>query len=402
MPPRRPYDVVVIGAGILGLATARSLLDASQRRRVLVLEKENDVATHQSGRNSGVIHAGVYYAPGTLKARLAVQGNASLVRFCDEHGIPYRRCGKLIAAADGRELPALEALHERAVGNGVAAHRLRPEEAVEREPHLTCVAALYIPSTGIVDFGEVSRRYAELFAERGGEVEFGARARRVVRNGRLNVIETETGEVSARFVVNCAGLQSDRVAAASGFGVAARIVPFRGEYLRLRRDRSHLVKGLIYPVPDPRLPFLGIHATRGIDGIVHLGPNAVLAFKREGYERRAVNLRDTAATLGFPGFWRFLGKHPRAASVESYRSLRRKAFVAAARRLLPELRSEDLTDRHAGIRAQAVLRDGRLADDFLLAGDHASVHVLNAPSPGATASLEIGAELARRVGRAMD
>jgi L-2-hydroxyglutarate oxidase len=376
---------VVVGGGIVGLAVARQLLAERPGAEVTVVEKEDRVGAHQTGHNSGVIHAGVYYRPGSLKSRLCKAGNASMVRFCREHGIPVEVCGKLIVATDDSELPRLRALHERAGANGLPVRMLTPAQAREHEPHVNCVAALHVASTGIVDFGRVCDVLAKLLVDGGARVRLGEK---VIGLGPGRVTTT-LGDLPADVVVNCAGLQADRVARLAGIPVPARIVPFRGEYFELRPERRDLVRGLIYPVPDPAFPFLGVHLTRMIDGSVHAGPNAVLALAREGYTRGRVSARDTVDAASYAGLWRLGRRHLRYGLSEFARSLSRKRFAASLARLVPDVTAADLVPAPAGVRAQAVLPNGDLVDDFLIVDHGRQVHVLNAPSPAATSSLEI-------------
>jgi (S)-2-hydroxyglutarate dehydrogenase len=380
---------VVIGAGIVGLATAHRLLLDRPGDHVTVLEKETAVAVHQTGHNSGVIHAGVYYKPGSLKATLCRAGSRSMVDFCAAHGIPAQVCGKLIVATGETELPRLHALHERAVGNGLAAKLLTAEQAREYEPHLACVAAIHVPTTGIVDFAAVCRTLATLVEKAGGEVRLGTR----VTGFRPGLVLTTRGEVAADVVINCAGLYADRIARLAGVDPPARIIPFRGEYYELRPERRELVRGLIYPVPDPRFPFLGVHLTRMIDGSVHAGPNAVLATAREGYRWRRFSARDVTGILGWPGMWRLGRRHLRYGLAEVRRSLSRRRFAADLARLVPAVTAADIVPAGSGVRAQAVHRDGSLVDDFLVVARPGQLHVLNAPSPAATSSLEIAKHL---------
>jgi len=392
-------EVAVVGAGIIGLATARAI----QLRRggpVVVLEAESRVAAHQTGRNSGVIHSGLYYKPGSLKARNCVEGREALYRFCDENGIPHENCGKLVVAVSPEEIARLEELERRGRANGLrGVRRLGPREMREREPHVAGREALLVPETGIVDFSEVARVMARHVQEGGGEVRTGWRVLAVRRDGDGFVLETSGGAVAARHLINCAGLQSDRVARLCGLRPGLRIVPFRGEYHELVSGREHLVRHLVYPVPDPRFPFLGVHFTRMIHGGVETGPNAVLAFKREGYGRYSLSLRDACSTLSYAGFWRLASRYWRTGCGELWRSLSRTALARALRRLVPDLNASDLRRSGAGVRAQAVAPDGTLLDDFHILEAERMLHVLNAPSPAATASLSIGAALAERAER---
>jgi (S)-2-hydroxyglutarate dehydrogenase len=391
---------VVIGAGIVGLATAHRLTLDHPSAEVTVLEKEQQVGAHQTGHNSGVIHAGVYYAPGSLKARLCRTGSQSMVDFCTAHGVPVKVCGKLIVATEEAELPRLKALYERAQANGLPVRMITPAEAREYEPEVSCVAALHVASTGIVDFGAVCTVLAGLVEKAGGQVRLGARVtglreqggQQVGRGAKVGggiIVQTSAGEVVADAVVNCAGLHADRVARMAGVDPPSRIVPFRGEYLQLRADRRHLVRGLIYPVPDPRFPFLGVHLTRMIDGSVHAGPNAVLALAREGYRWSRVKPGDIADFAGYPGMWRLARRHYRYGLGEVRRSLSRRRFAASLARLVPAVTLADLEPCGSGVRAQAVRPNGDLVDDFLIVNRDRQVHVLNAPSPAATSSLEI-------------
>ena len=395
--PAGSYDVVVVGGGIVGLATAYQLTRRRPGVRLLVVEKEPRLAAHQTGRNSGVIHSGLYYRPGSRKARYAVEGARRMVEFCREHGLPVEVTGKVVVAASAEEVPRLERLHERGLANGVRVTRLGPDGIREHEPHVVGVAGLHVADTGICDYAAVARTYARLAVEAGAELRVATRVTGVTPGVAGLTLHTTAGDIHTRQLVNCAGLHSDRLAALAGTRPPARILPFRGEYHQLAADRRHLVRTLVYPVPDPDFPFLGVHLTRGVDGSVHVGPNAVPALRREGYRWRSVSVRDLADTLSYPGFWRLAGANWREGAMEVRRSLSRRLFAAAARRLVPEVRDADLRPAGAGVRAQAVAADGRLVDDFLVVETPAALHVLNAPSPAATASLPIGAELAGRV-----
>lgn len=385
---------VVVGAGIVGLATAHQLTVDHPHSTVTVLEKEDRVAAHQTGHNSGVIHAGVYYKPGSLKARMARAGSASMVEFCQAHAIPYRVCGKLIVATDEREVPRLEALFERSVSNGLPVRRIEPAQAREYEPNVACVAALHVASTGIVDYTKVSATLADLVEKAGGTVRLGARVTQLQPVGQAIVVSTTIGSFRADYLVNCAGLHADRVARLAGLRPPARIVPFRGEYYELAQDKRDLVRGLIYPVPDPAFPFLGVHLTRMIDGSVHAGPNAVLATAREGYSWGRFAPRDVAEVAAYPGLWRLARKHLGYGLTEVLRSWSRRRFAASLARLVPALGEGDIVRAGAGVRAQAIAPDGSLVDDFLIMRDRRQVHVLNAPSPAATSSLEIAKHIA--------
>ena len=389
-----PRSVTVIGGGIVGLATALALRERSPGLRLGILEKEADVGLHQTGHNSGVIHAGVYYKPGSLKAKLCAQGRSRMEAFCEAQGVRFERCGKLVLATRDRELPRLEALRERAVANGLAVEVLGPQALREREPHAAGLRALWVPETGIVDYGEVARAMKALLLAQGVEVRT-RQAMRGVRQGPGGlVLETDGGDIETDLAINCAGLHADRVARRFGLEPGLRIVPFRGEYFHLAPAAAAKVRTLIYPVPDPDLPFLGVHLTRGIHGTVEAGPNAVLAYAREGYRRRDLSLRDLADIAAFPGLWRMGARWWRTGLYEWRRSLSRRLFLRDLQTLVPSLRLEDLHPGGSGVRAQAVDLQGRLADDFLFVEGPRSFHVLNAPSPAATASLAIGRHIA--------
>lgn len=385
--------IVVVGGGIVGLAVARELRVAGHR--VTVCEKEDGWARHQSGRNSGVVHSGLYYRPGSLKARTCVAGARSIVAYARERGVPVQVCGKLVVAVHERELPALDELARRGAANGVPVTRLDPAGAREYEPEVRCVAALHVASTGIIDYAAVCEALAAELAEGGAELRTGTEVRALRTEGSRVVIETGAGSIRGDALVNCAGLHSDRIARLGGVQPAVRIVPFRGEYHALVPDAAQRVRGLIYPVPDPAFPFLGVHLTRGIDGGVHAGPNAVLALRREGYRWRDVSARDLREVLSYRGFWQIARRHGRTGVGELVRSLSRRAFAAALAELVPGIRAADLVPSPAGVRAQAVTPDGALVDDFLVQVAHRQVHVLNAPSPAATCALEIANYVAR-------
>jgi L-2-hydroxyglutarate oxidase len=390
-------DVAVIGAGIVGMSTAYALTQAAPGTKVTILDKEDGPARHQTGRNSGVIHSGIYYRPGSLKARYATQGAAEMVEFCAAYSIPHRVTGKLIVATEREELPRLHALVQRGRENGIPVRELGPAQIEEYEPHVYGLAAIHVGTTGIVDYTAVTATLAQLAQDAGARIRYRAEVGAVHRDGAAVIVEPAAGPpVRARALVNCAGLFSDRIARLSGYAQDVRIVPFRGEYYELLPACRDLVRGLVYPVPDPAFPFLGVHLTRGIDGGVHVGPNAVPALAREGYRRRTVRARDVAETVAFPGTWRVARRHWRYEAAEIHRSLSKQAFTTSVRRLLPGIGAADLRPAPAGVRAQAVMRDGTLVDDFLITGSGPFVHVLNAPSPAATASLPIGREVARR------
>lgn len=391
----RTDDVVVIGGGIVGLASANALLKASGCS-ITVLEAEDRLAAHQSGRNSGVIHSGLYYKPGSLKAALCAEGRSLMERFCDEHALPWERCGKIVVAVDDQELPRLETLVSRGRANGLSGiRRLDAGGLREIEPHVAGVAGLHVPETGIADYAAVTRALAADVVAAGGAVRTGARAVDVFNDHGAFIVCTATGdELRGRHILNCGGAQSDRVARMCGVEPGCRIVPFRGEYYQIVPARERLVRHLIYPVPDPAFPFLGVHFTRMVRGGVECGPNAVLSFSRDRYRRVSVNARDVQDTLEWPGFWRLAAKHWRAGAGEFLRSWSKARFTRSLQRLIPEINEDDLVPGHAGIRAQAIDPDGSLVDDFRIIEGERMVHVVNAPSPAATAALAIGRHVA--------
>ncbi|MBI3129762.1 MAG: L-2-hydroxyglutarate oxidase [Acidobacteria bacterium] len=386
----------VIGGGLVGLATAWALRRRHPELPLLLLEKEAEVGTHQTGRNSGVVHSGIYYSPGSLRARLCREGAERMAAFCEAEGLPFRRCGKVIVATRPEELPRLEALAARAQANGIEAHRLGPEGLAEHEPHATGLAALRLPATGITDYGAVARRLKAKLLDAGVAIHLGREATGLQPRGEGVLVRWRGGEIFADRVITCAGLHADRVHGLQS-PPPARIIPFRGEYHLLSPEGAALVKGLIYPVPDPALPFLGVHLTRGIHGEVDAGPNAVLALAREGYTWSTLSARDLAEVLTYPGFWRLVRKQVRTGAYEVARSLSKQLLLRDLRRLVPALQADHLLPGPAGVRAQAVLPNGLLADDFLVARVGRCLHVLNAPSPAATASLAIGEFLADRM-----
>jgi (S)-2-hydroxyglutarate dehydrogenase len=394
---RRALDFVVVGGGIVGLSTAKALLERHPGARLAVLEKEGSWARHQTGHNSGVIHSGIYYKPGSLKARFCREGARALVEFCEERGIEYEICGKVIVATEPRELPLLEALRERGLKNGLAIEQLDPEGLREAEPHASGLAALLVPSTGIVDYKRVAAEFAAVVEEKGGALRTGVEVHAVAERGAAVEVRTNRGAVRARTLVNCAGLHSDRVARLCGVDPGTRIVPFRGEYYELRPEKRYLVNNLIYPVPNPDFPFLGVHFTRSVEGTVEAGPNAVLGLAREGYKKTDFDFRDFVEELTYPALWRLARANWRTGAREIYRSFSKKAFVRGLKKLVPEVEEEDVLPAVAGVRAQALTQEGKLVDDFLIAEGKNSVHVLNAPSPAATASIPIGEEIARRI-----
>jgi len=392
------YDIAVVGGGIVGLSFAMQVLEQFPRLRILVLEKEPGIARHQTGHNSGVIHSGVYYKAGSLKARLCVAGAREMVQFCSRHGIPHEVCGKLIVAANSDEVARLDDLLTRGTANGLEGLRILEREAMLAiEPHAGGLRALHVPSTGITNYAAVAATYAEIASSRGAEIKTSAEVLGFVRSDCTVVIQTCAGDFSARYVVNCAGLYSDRLARLAGDDPGIMLVPFRGEYYDLAPARQSLVRALIYPVPDPRYPFLGVHFTRRIEGNVDAGPNAVLAFRREGYRWRDFNLRETIEIFTDSGFRAMARQHWRNGLSEFQRSLRKRDFVRSCQRLVPEVRMEDMTPGGSGVRAQAVAPDGSLVDDFRFLAWERFLHVLNVPSPAATASLPIGREILKMV-----
>lgn len=393
------YDVAIVGGGIIGLATALSLT----RRggiRLIVVEAEHDVAQHQTGHNSGVIHSGLYYKPGSQKARNCTAGRAALIRFCEEHGIPFECCGKVVVAVDPSELPALDELERRGRANGLQGiRRLAAGEIREYEPNVVGVAGLWVPETGIVDYRVVAHKFADLVKSQAGTLFLKARVTGVARRADELILHTTRGDLHARNLINCGGLHCDRLARLCGLDPGLQIIPFRGEYYEIVPERRHLVKNLIYPVPDPRLPFLGVHFTRTIAGSVEAGPNAVLAFRREGYSRWQMSPRDLLGYAAYGGFWRMAWKYWRTGLGELRRSFSKAAFHRALQRLVPALRYQDIRPFGAGVRAQAVEPSGALVDDFRFVEAERMIHVLNAPSPAATASLSIGRTIAEMAAR---
>lgn len=392
------FDVIIIGGGIVGLAAALRIHAARPHLRVMLLEKEGDVARHQTGHNSGVLHSGIYYKPGSLKAANCVRGYAQMLRFCETHGIRHEICGKIIVATDASELPRLEVLRQRGEANGLVGIReLSRAELVEREPQVNGIRGLFVPQTGIVDFGAVARVMADELRRQGVELRFHEPVRALSAGASGTTVVTVAGEYSAACVVGCAGLHSDRVAMLSGTDPGVRIIPFRGEYYTLKEHRRHLVRHLIYPVPDPAFPFLGVHFTRMIGGGVEAGPNAVFAFAREGYTYRDIDLRDLFDAFTWPGFRRVAAKYWRTGIGEYRRSLSKRAFVRALQKLVPAVTEEDLMTGGSGVRAQACDANGLLLDDFSFMEDRNAIHVCNAPSPAATSSLSIGDTIAEKV-----
>jgi L-2-hydroxyglutarate oxidase len=393
------FDFTIIGGGIVGLSTARCLSIRYPKARMLLLEKEDELACHQTGRNSGVIHSGIYYKPGSFKARFAKAGSESMIRFCEQNCIPYEICGKLIVATNSAEIPQLEKLLQRGIQNQVPVELLTAEQVKEVEPHVKAVAGLHVKSTGITNYRLVAQVFASQFQEAGGMIRLGSNVLRIrgESNSSAKLIQTTKGDFESKFIINCAGLFSDRIARMNGVETPVKIVPFRGEYFEIVKEKRYLVRNLIYPVPNPDFPFLGVHFTRMIDGSVHAGPNAVLAFSREGYRKSDFNLRDFSETICFNGFRKLAWKHSGEGLRELYRSFSKSAFTKSLQRLVPEIRSADLIPCEAGIRAQALSEDGALVDDFQFISTPGMLSVCNAPSPAATASIEIGDEIVTRM-----
>ncbi|WP_309740906.1 MULTISPECIES: L-2-hydroxyglutarate oxidase [unclassified Chamaesiphon] len=388
------YDAIVIGGGIVGLSTAMALLQANPDRRIAVLEKESGWSRHQTGHNSGVIHSGIYYKSGSLKAQLCRAGADSMVLFCQENGIAHEVCGKVIVATVPQELPLLENIYQRGIDNGIKVAKLTAAEVSQIEPHVSCLAGVRVFSTGIVDYQQVCQKYADSIELLGGDLYLDTKVEKIIELTDGHRIATTNSSFETRYLINCAGLHSDRIARLDGVDPQAKIVPFRGEYYELVPDKRYLVKHLIYPVPNPNFPFLGVHFTRTIDGNIHAGPNAVLSFKREGYKKTDFDPQDFAEVMTYPGFWKLAFKHADEGMQEMIRSFSKAAFVRSLQQLIPEIRAEDLVPSDAGVRAQALMRDGRLMDDFAIVKKPNSIHVCNAPSPAATSSLEIGKVIA--------
>jgi len=392
------YDAVIVGGGIVGLATAYRLLEAKPQLKILLLEKESKLAAHQTGNNSGVLHAGLYYKPGSEKARCAVQGLQQMIAFCREHDIAHEQCGKIVVATEQNELERLENLWTRGNANGLQGLRkLNPTQIKEIEPHAAGIAAIHVPQEGIVDYPAVCEKLGELIRKAGGEIKLNTRVEKIISDSSEKIVETNNGNFRAKFVVACGGLHADRVVKMSGQKPTAKIVPFRGEYYVIKKERQHLVRNLIYPVPDAKFPFLGVHFTRLIHGGIEAGPNAVLAFAREGYKWTDFNLRDFAESVCYPGLWKFLAKYPSLCGYEIRRSLSRAEFTRSLQKLVPEIRAEDIEPGGAGVRAQAMTSDGKLVEDFHFEEAPGMLHVVNAPSPAATASLAIGQNICGRV-----
>lgn len=391
------FDFAIIGGGIVGLSTGMAIYQRFPDAKVVVIEKESAVAQHQTGHNSGVIHSGIYYKPGSFKARFARQGSQSMREFCEIHGIDHDICGKVIVATKQEEIPLLENLHKRGLENGLSIQRIGSDELKEIEPHVRGVGAIRVPMAGIVNYRQVSEKFAEIIVANGGEIQLNTKVEKIREESDQVTIETSRGTIKANMVINCAGLHSDRVAEAAGYKTDMKIVPFRGEYFKLKPEKRYLVKHLIYPVPNPKFPFLGVHFTRMISGEVDAGPNAVLSFKREGYKKTDFNAKDLAEVLSYGGFWKLAGKFMKEGIEEYVRSFSKKQFTKSLQELIPEIQEDDLIPAPAGVRAQALKYDGNMVDDFNIIMGKRSIHVCNAPSPAATASIEIGKEIVRRI-----
>ena len=398
MPNSGSYDFVIIGGGIIGAATAMALQKDSDYK-ILIIEAEDKLAAHQTGNNSGVIHSGLYYKPGSLKSKNCAEGRELMYRFCEENDIPYEKCGKIVVAVDESELEPLNMLYERGIVNGLAGlKKLNAGELKEYEPNVSGIAGLFVPQTGIVDYKKVTRIYAAKVKDKNGEIKLNCKFLSVKKSGKELIISTNIGELKTKFLINCGGLYSDRIAKICGVDPGLMIIPFRGEYYKLKSDKEHLVKNLIYPVPNPNFPFLGVHFTRMIAGGVEAGPNAVLAFKREGYSHTDISLGDISEMITYIGFWRMVSKYYRMGFGEFHRSLNKEAFVKALKKLVPVIDADSIEKGGAGVRAQALEPSGKLVDDFRIVETEKMIHVLNAPSPAATASISIGnyiAELAK-------
>ncbi|RFU68129.1 L-2-hydroxyglutarate oxidase [Peribacillus saganii] len=387
------YDYIIVGGGIVGLSVAYALYEKYPAIKVAVIEKEKQLAAHQTGHNSGVIHSGIYYKPGSLKAKLAKKGNETMVAFCEQHEVKYDQCGKVIVAADQKELPLLENLYQRGIQNGLAITKINQEKLLDLEPHVNGLEAIHVPMAGIVDYKQVCEKIGTLIKERGGDIFLNTEAKQIKETSQEVVVETSLQTLHGKMLINCAGLHSDRVANLTGYHVDMKIVPFRGEYYQLVPEKRDLVKNLIYPVPNPDFPFLGVHFTRMIDGTVDVGPNAVLSFKREGYKKTSFNLKDAQEVLTYPGFWKLASQYMKEGMDEMYRSFSKKKFVEGVQKLMPGITEQDLAPGPAGVRAQALRSDGSLVDDFYIVNGKRSIHVCNAPSPAATASIEIGKQV---------
>ncbi|MEH7342461.1 L-2-hydroxyglutarate oxidase [Bacillus sp. JJ1532] len=391
------YDFAVVGGGIVGLSTGMALYKRFPNAKVAIIEKESVVADHQTGHNSGVIHSGIYYKPNSFKARFARQGSKSMTEFCQTHEIDHDICGKVIVATKQEELPLLENLYKRGLQNELAIQKISVDELKEIEPHVNGLAAIRVPQAGIVNYRQVSEKFAKIIQKHGGEIHLNTKVEKMHEESDQVVIETNRGTYRAGMVINCAGLHSDRVAAAAGYKTDMKILPFRGEYFKLKPEKRYLVKHLIYPVPNPKFPFLGVHFTRMISGEVDAGPNAVLSFKREGYKKTDFNAKDLMESLCFPGLWKMASKFAKEGFDEYVRSFSKKQFTKSLQELIPEIQEDDLIPAPAGVRAQALRSDGSMVDDFHIIVGKRTIHVCNAPSPAATASIEIGKEVVNRI-----
>lgn len=392
------YDYAIVGGGIVGLGTSIALQEKYPDKKIILVEKESHCASHQTGRNSGVIHSGIYYKPGSYKAILTRKGNTELVKFCQQHNINHDVCGKLIVACQEKELPLLENLYQRGLANGIAVEKVSLAQAKEIEPYLTCLSAIRVPTAGIVDYKQVAQKYAEIFMEKGGEIKFNTKVIDIKSSEKEQILITNQGEIKTKFIINCAGLYSDRIAKLGGINPEMKIIPFRGEYYELKPEKRYLVKHLIYPVPNPDFPFLGVHFTRLIDGNIHAGPNAVLSLKREGYKKTDFDLKEFWEIVTYQGLWKLVSKYYAEGIEEIVRSISKKAFVHSLQALIPEVQEDDIIPSPAGVRAQGLKNDGKLVEDFFLIPTENALHVCNAPSPAATASLEIGKAICDEIG----
>lgn len=396
------YDYVIIGAGIVGLSVGMHLSEDEPLAKIAIVEKEDDISLHQTGHNSGVIHSGIYYKPGSFKAEFARNGSQSMVRFCQENDIPYETCGKLIVAVEEKEFPVMEDLYKRGIENQLAIRKVSKEEINEIEPHVRAISGIFVPSTGIVNYKQVAKVYAEKITNQNGEILTNTKVTDINVTKDFIELETSKGHLKTKFLINCAGLYSDKITKMSGLNADIKIVPFRGEYYQLKEDKQYLVKNLIYPVPNPEFPFLGVHFTRMIDGHIHIGPNAVLSLKREGYKKTDIHLKEMFETLTYKGFWKIASSYMGEGMKEMVKSFSKKAFLKDVQKYFPQMTADDLVSSPAGVRAQALTRDGKLLDDFYIVQTSQSIQIGNAPSPAATASLEIGRYVADMVKKAKD
>lgn len=384
------YNYIIIGGGIVGLSTAMTLSKGFPQAKIALLEKEVSWAAHQTGHNSGIIHSGIYYKPGSYKAKLCRDGNQSMVAFCQKHNIDYKICGKVIVATEKHELPLLDNLYQRGLKNNLEIKKISPEEVKEIEPHVSCLAGIKVKSTGIVNYQQVCEKYAVIAAEQGVDLHLNTCVTGIKSTPEGHVIETNREEYQTEFLINCGGLYSDRLTELAKSKAPAKIVPFRGEYYQLTPEKNYLVNGAIYPVPNPNFPFLGVHFHPSVDGKVYAGPNAVLGFKREAYNKFDFDLKEFWETMTYPGFWKLASKYPKDGLAEMIRSYSKTIFVRSLQRLIPEVEAQDIVTTPAGVRAQALKIDGSMVDDFLIVNGNRALHVCNAPSPAATASIEIG------------